>query len=150
CGGNPCAARTLSHACSGTRWPRTVALKLPAPVPSTGQMGRSDQADRQHRAPRPAWRGRHWFLDLDDAREKIEEWRTEYSEVRPHSAIGDRTPLFLIHLPRQHVEASTSVTCLSRNSWSEIPGAGHRPIAVVFSVPGPATRNSDCFLSAKT
>ena len=41
--------------------------------------------------------GRHWFLDLDDAREKVEEWRTEYNEVRPHSAIGDRTPLSLIH-----------------------------------------------------
>jgi transposase InsO family protein len=50
--------------------------------------------------------GRHWFLDLDDAREKVEEWRTEYNEVRPHSAIGDRTPLSLIHPPRQHLEVS--------------------------------------------
>jgi putative transposase len=30
--------------------------------------------------------GRHWFLDLDDAREKVEEWRAEYHEVRLHSA----------------------------------------------------------------
>ena len=52
--------------------------------------------------------GRHWFLDLDDAREKVEEWRTEYNEVRPHSALGDRTPLSLIHAPRQHVELSRS------------------------------------------
>jgi putative transposase len=37
--------------------------------------------------------GRHWFLDLDDARE---EWHTDYNEVRPHSAIGDRTPSSLI------------------------------------------------------
>ena len=51
--------------------------------------------------------GRHWFLDLDDACEKVEEWRAEYNEVRPHSAIGDRTPLSLIHPPRQHVEALT-------------------------------------------
>ena len=57
--------------------------------------------------------GRHWFLDLDDAREKVEEWRTEYNEVRPHSAIGDRTPLSLIHRPRQHVEASTRPEILS-------------------------------------
>ena len=49
--------------------------------------------------------GRHWFLDLDDAREKIEEWRTEYNEVRPHSAIGDRTPTSFIHQPRQTAEA---------------------------------------------
>jgi transposase InsO family protein len=37
--------------------------------------------------------GRHWFLD-DDARGKVEEWRTEYNEVRPHSALvtGRRCP----------------------------------------------------------
>src|SRR5258707_5921646 len=51
--------------------------------------------------------GRQWFLDLDDAREKIEGWRAEYNEVRPHSAIGDRTPVSLIHLPPQNVQAST-------------------------------------------
>jgi putative transposase len=45
--------------------------------------------------------GRHWFLDLADAREKVEAWRTEYNEVRSHSAIGDRTPLSLIDPPRE-------------------------------------------------
>ena len=34
----------------------------------------------------------HWFLSLDDARAKIEAWRTFYNESRPHSALGDRTP----------------------------------------------------------
>ena len=29
----------------------------------------------------------------DDAREKIETWRREYNEVRPHGAIGDRPPI---------------------------------------------------------
>ena len=47
--------------------------------------------------------------------EKVEEWRTEYNEVRPHSAIGDRTPLSLIHPPRQHVEAPTRPEILSVN-----------------------------------
>jgi hypothetical protein len=46
------------------------------------------------------------FLDLDDACEKVEQWRIEYNEVRPHSAIGDRTPLSLIHLPRPQAEAT--------------------------------------------
>jgi hypothetical protein len=45
-------------------------------------------------------------LDLDDAREKIEEWRTEYKQVRPHSAIGDRTPMSLIHQLRRPLGAS--------------------------------------------
>lgn len=33
------------------------------------------------------------FLDLSDAREKIELWRRDYSEIRPHSSLVDRTPL---------------------------------------------------------
>lgn len=36
--------------------------------------------------------GLHWFLDLEDAQEKVETWRQEYNEVRPHGAIGDRPP----------------------------------------------------------
>jgi len=50
---------------------------------------------------------------LDGPREKVEEWRTAYNEVRPHSAIGDRTPLSLIHPPRQEVEVSTRPEILS-------------------------------------
>jgi putative transposase len=34
----------------------------------------------------------NWFLSLADAEEKIEEWRIEYNEYRPHSSLGDRTP----------------------------------------------------------
>ena len=34
----------------------------------------------------------HWFLDLDDARKTIEAWRVDYNEVRPHSALDNRTP----------------------------------------------------------
>lgn len=34
----------------------------------------------------------HWFVDLRDAREKIEAWRIDYNEVRPRSALDGRTP----------------------------------------------------------
>ena len=34
----------------------------------------------------------NWFLALDDARTKIETWRHDYNTVRPHSALGNRTP----------------------------------------------------------
>lgn len=34
-----------------------------------------------------------WFLSLQDAREKIESWREDYNENRPHSSFGNRTPL---------------------------------------------------------
>lgn len=34
----------------------------------------------------------NWFLSLDDAREKIEDFRWEYNHFRPHSALNDLTP----------------------------------------------------------
>jgi putative transposase len=32
------------------------------------------------------------FLDLGDAREKLDKWRRDYNQQRPHSALADRTP----------------------------------------------------------
>ena len=40
----------------------------------------------------------HWFMSLDDARSKMEEWRRYYNEERPHSGIGQITPI-LLHNP---------------------------------------------------
>ncbi len=34
----------------------------------------------------------HWFLSMEDARSKIETWRKDYNEFRPHSALGNKTP----------------------------------------------------------
>lgn len=34
----------------------------------------------------------HWFLSLEDAQEKIETWRVEYNEFRPHSSLGNLPP----------------------------------------------------------
>src|SRR5262249_58246234 len=34
----------------------------------------------------------NWFISLDDARDKIEDWRVDYNEVRPHSSLGNITP----------------------------------------------------------
>ncbi len=36
----------------------------------------------------------HWFLGLEDA--KVETWRREYNEVRPHGAIGARPPMAML------------------------------------------------------
>lgn len=38
----------------------------------------------------------HWFLSLADAREKLECWRRDYNEVRPHGAIGNKAPAALL------------------------------------------------------
>ena len=34
----------------------------------------------------------HWFLSLDDARQKIESWRQDYNHFRTHSSLGDVPP----------------------------------------------------------
>jgi putative transposase len=34
----------------------------------------------------------HWFLSLEDARQKIESWRQDYNHFRTHSSLGDITP----------------------------------------------------------
>jgi putative transposase len=35
----------------------------------------------------------NWFLSLADARLKCEAWRRDYNEVRPHSSLGNQTPM---------------------------------------------------------
>ena len=41
----------------------------------------------------------NWFMNLKHARDIIEEWRTDYNEVRPHSSLNDKTP-------REYAEAT--------------------------------------------
>ena len=33
-----------------------------------------------------------WFLSVADARSRLNEWRDDYNENRPHSALGNLTP----------------------------------------------------------
>jgi putative transposase len=35
----------------------------------------------------------NWFLSLEDAREKVEEWRQHYNGERPHGALGNLSPV---------------------------------------------------------
>jgi putative transposase len=35
----------------------------------------------------------NWFISFRDAREATEAWRTDYNEFRPHSSLGDLSPL---------------------------------------------------------
>jgi len=34
----------------------------------------------------------HWFMSLEDARERTEEWRRDYNQNRPHSSLGNVPP----------------------------------------------------------
>ena len=58
----------------------------------------------------------HWFMSLADSREKLEAWRKDYNEVRPHSSIGNKPPIMLVnHLG----ETSPSKVMPSENSTSK-------------------------------
>jgi putative transposase len=35
----------------------------------------------------------HWFESLEEAKEKIEAWRRDYNESRPHQALREQTPV---------------------------------------------------------
>lgn len=47
----------------------------------------------------------HWFLSLEDAKSKIETWRRDYNEYRPHSTLQWLTPA---EFARQCKEAPSS------------------------------------------
>ena len=34
-----------------------------------------------------------WFLSMADARQRIEAWRIDYNQNRPHSSLGNLTPI---------------------------------------------------------
>ena len=35
----------------------------------------------------------NWFMSLEDAKDKIERWKNDYNELRPHSALTCITPV---------------------------------------------------------
>lgn len=46
----------------------------------------------------------HWFLSLEDAYEKINQWIEEYNHFRPHSSLGDLTPAEVVQQHRNKTE----------------------------------------------
>ncbi len=51
----------------------------------------------------------NWFLSLEDAVKKIEDFRWEYNHFRPHSSINDFTPKEFIILDENTRETLISV-----------------------------------------
>nr|WP_245417653.1 DDE-type integrase/transposase/recombinase [Aminobacter sp. AP02] len=71
---------------------RDVVLDFSRPGKPTDNAYRVVQRQVPSRVPEPAM-----FLTLDDARQKMEEWRRDYNEVRPHSDIGNKSPISLMN-----------------------------------------------------
>lgn len=57
----------------------------------------------------------NWFATLDDARVTIERWRQEYNAGRPHSSLGDRTPVEFTN----ELLAGTSSQPSTPEDWSQ-------------------------------
>ena len=68
----------------------------------------------------------NWFMDLAHARERIEEWRRDYNQVRPHSALGYLTP--------------EEFTARAANFYSDGVGQGTSNAGPLPHTPIPATQ----------
>ena len=47
------------------------------------------------------------FLSIEDAQHKLEAWRIDYNEVRPHSSLGNRTPREFTQIQSENRTAET-------------------------------------------
>ena len=50
----------------------------------------------------------HWFKNIYEAREIIESWRLEYNNFRPHSALGNLTPVEYTKILSQNFSPKSS------------------------------------------
>ncbi len=50
------------------------------------------------------------FMGIVDARQKLEAWRRDYNQNRPHSAIGDLTPIEFANQVRTETHASSEAS----------------------------------------
>ena len=55
----------------------------------------------------------NWFLSLREAQVRIEDWRKDYNEVRPHSTLDDLTPMEFIRNQEKMALASTETASLA-------------------------------------
>ncbi|AOL24162.1 putative transposase [Erythrobacter litoralis] len=62
----------------------------------------------------------HWFLNLQDACEKLEAWRRHYNEERPLSAIGNIPPIMLANSAGETGPPDLSKAENSRPEWSNV------------------------------
>jgi putative transposase len=77
----------------------------------------------------------HWFLSLEDAKEKIEGWRKEYNEFRTHSSLNDITPKEFIEQYKANVQ--------SNNPLVGIPSSDPTIFAAVEKDPAVSEKSSD-------
>jgi putative transposase len=78
------------------------------------------------------------FFDLADAREKLERWRRDYNEHRPHSSLDDRTPVEFATTVRQRGFPLPSVHKTGPQPCQGSAAAGRKPPALDRAVVPPS------------
>ena len=85
------------HSATCSIWSRKMKLQVSG---KTGAIHYIDPGKPQQNAFIESFNGSfrdeclnvNWFLSLDDARQKIEDWRYDYNAERPHQSLGGMTP----------------------------------------------------------
>jgi putative transposase len=70
------------------------------------------------------------FFSLVDARAKIEAWRQDYNEQRPHSSLDDRTPTEVARTFRERASALSSLNKTIPQPCQGFAGAGQNQPAL--------------------
>lgn len=70
------------------------------------------------------------FLNLADAREKLERWRCDYNRARPHSALADRTPEEFVHAHGGRPFALPTVNKAAPSAYQGFASAGRKTPAL--------------------
>ncbi len=52
----------------------------------------------------------NWFLSMEDAQEKLQDWREDYNNFRPHSALGGIPPNEYLEISKKSPD-SLIMTC---------------------------------------
>ena len=64
----------------------------------------------------------NWFSTLADAREKIAQWKQDYNQARPHSALGYRTP-------EEFAKSATARNCGKDAGYARLENAARFPLS---------------------
>ena len=80
----------------------------------------------------------HWFLSLEDAKEKIEAWRSHYNEPRPHSSLGYQSPVEYLSGGLPPNPPSLAPPGAAENEKER------QGLSTLASPPVPPPRRSDC------
>jgi len=78
------------------------------------------------------------FFDLADAREKLERWREDYNERRPHSSLADRTPAEFARVAGARRFTLLTVDKAGRQPCQGFADAGQKPPALDMAAVPPS------------